>query len=180
MSSLVLGKMGKRDSVPREGVTAVEYKETVEGTPAEAERLFRKTVWDELGFQTMPLLNMMPYAGVVKEGDKHGNGAIRAVPGAWLPMLHEEVLSVTPGSEIVYRVKSGPFPASYHQGRVLFEDAGHGMTMVTWAVQFKAYPCCDGLCRGLIWFMFPNGLNALKEACKEAKRGAGKAVAAAR
>jgi len=166
-----MGKSSRRSlnsllRVPDEA-KSVTYDIVVPCSAASAQSHFTQVVWYDLGFQTMPLLNMLPFAGIHKVGDENGVGCVRVVPGAWLPMIKEEILAVEPG-KINYRVKSGPFPVSYHKGTVLFEEEGDS-TRVTWTVEYVPFPLCDGVTRFLVWFMFPNGLKALEKAILEDK-----------
>ena len=67
-------------------------------------------------------------------------GCIRMVPG----YIQEEILQSERGAAqpyIEYHVKSGPFPVSYHRGRVTFEAEGASSTKVVWTCSFTPYWC---------------------------------------
>merc|ERR1712048_557302 len=102
-----------------------------------------------------------------KAGDpKTGQGCIRQVPGC----IVEEILEAELGEFVEYRVKSGPFPVSYHRGKVDFLEAPNGETTVVWSVNFTPYRCCGPLVSGIIHLMFPIVLGTLaKAACKRSK-----------
>lgn len=143
------------------------YDIQVEATPDVAFEQFKEVVWKGLGFQSLPLLGMLPPAKIVKKGEKDGKGQIRAVPGAWMPLMQEEILGVKENEQIVYTVKKGPFPASYHRGQVDFEDLGDGRTRIVWSVKMKPYTGCFGVTKFLVYFMFPTGLKSVKNKIDE-------------
>mmetsp|Transcript_12251 Transcript_12251/g.19908 ORF Transcript_12251/g.19908 Transcript_12251/m.19908 type:complete len:170 (+) Transcript_12251:1119-1628(+) len=145
----------------------VTYEQIVDIPPVDAQKLFTKVVWEGLGFQTVPGMNMLPGAHIVNPGDKDGNGCVRAVPGKWCEMIHEEILSVELGKRTIYRIKSGLFPASYHRGYVSFEAIGESQTKVVWTVRMVPFACCGAILRFFCWFAFPNCLKALAKAAKK-------------
>eukprot|EP00411_Alexandrium_monilatum_P074461 CAMPEP_0175563596 /NCGR_PEP_ID=MMETSP0096-20121207/38503_1 /TAXON_ID=311494 /ORGANISM="Alexandrium monilatum, Strain CCMP3105" /LENGTH=277 /DNA_ID=CAMNT_0016866843 /DNA_START=9 /DNA_END=840 /DNA_ORIENTATION=+ len=90
-----------------------------------------------------------PAPRILEQGDPTtGVGSIRQVPG----FIKEEVLEASKGKYLEYHVKSGPFPVSYHRGRVEFsakQDSGLsnaaaasavGETQVTWTVSYTPLP----------------------------------------
>ncbi len=94
----------------------------VEGNPAEVYQAWLNVVWRGGGG-----LGPIP-PSIVQEGDKTtGKDCIRAVPGG----INEHIIEANGKNKIVYRVKSGPFPVSYHLGTVEFLQTFSG-TQVVW------------------------------------------------
>lgn len=85
---------------------------------------------------------------ILVEGDPSTRkGCIRVVPG-W---IHEEILEASHGTFLEYHVRSGPFPVSYHRGRVEFTDlqatadaapesTSQEGTLVTWSCSYTPLP----------------------------------------
>eukprot|EP00933_Yihiella_yeosuensis_P028455 TRINITY_DN22289_c0_g1_i2.p1 TRINITY_DN22289_c0_g1~~TRINITY_DN22289_c0_g1_i2.p1 ORF type:complete len:201 (+),score=29.80 TRINITY_DN22289_c0_g1_i2:70-603(+) len=79
---------------------------------------------------------------IVETGDEvTGLGSIRVVPGN----ITEEIISGVRGSYIEYHITHGPFPVSYHRGRVDFapcekadgeRNDGADDTLVTWTCSY--------------------------------------------
>eukprot|EP00928_Gymnodinium_smaydae_P093170 TRINITY_DN77208_c0_g1_i1.p1 TRINITY_DN77208_c0_g1~~TRINITY_DN77208_c0_g1_i1.p1 ORF type:complete len:161 (+),score=27.30 TRINITY_DN77208_c0_g1_i1:169-651(+) len=109
--------------------------------PAECYDAFLRDVW--LGGGGLP----GPPPRIVVPGDPaSGQGCVRVVPGG----IHEEILLAKPGVFIEYHVASGPFPVSYHRGRVEFNaDGGSNgapsATLVTWTVDYTPVVCTGPL-----------------------------------
>ena len=87
-------------------------------------------------------------------------GCIRQVSG----FIQEEILQSERGVAIEYHVKSGPFPVSYHRGRVTFERQGAHSTKVVWQCSFTPYFCLGPLVSAVIRFSFGMMLRHLAKA----------------
>ena len=127
------------------------YEIIVDSSTEIAYHQFVQVVWNGLGFQSLALLKLLPPAHITEKGNENAVGQIRVVPGAWLPAIHEQITSVEPNKQILYRVIKGAFPAKFHSGQVDFEEIGEGKTRVSWSAKIEPFPFCYWIIVALLW-----------------------------
>ncbi|CAE8644841.1 unnamed protein product [Polarella glacialis] len=119
------------------GTRREELQQLVECGPEACFEAFLRDVWVGGG-------GLGPFGPIttriLEKGDPvTGEGSIRIVPGG----IQEEILAASRGQFIEYHVAKGPFPVSYHRGRVEFvavsSTDSSASTMVTWSCSYTPF-----------------------------------------
>lgn len=94
----------------------------------------------------------------------NGVGCIRVISAGGIS-AYEEVLSFDPPERMTYRLVRGGLPIKDHLGEVCFEEAGAGLTTVTWGCRFESrIPGLGFLWRAIVAKVFRDTLESLAAA----------------
>lgn len=146
-----------------EGTDKVTSTRSVPCDPDKAYDRWINSVWIGGGGLGTPTIEEQGKNG----GDDHMFGNLRCVTGG----IREEILEASRSEHrIVYTVKSGPFPVSYHRACVTFVaeevEGGGRSTLVTWHCDFTPQWFCPGpVVRAIISGALGRMLNVLEAEC---------------